>query len=183
MFPSNILGRRRLCPRAFCRLRSRHAEGREAPIGSGYKAVVRVPHGCDGAATTAIRIRIPGGIIGVKPMPKAGWTLETVNGKYDKPYGLRGALVNEGVTEVSWSGGKLPDAFYDEFVFTGTISDELKPGDTLYSRSCSNAKRASTAGLKCRRPTTLAATAAKVRAGARVEAAPEAVVSCARLAC
>src|SRR6476620_5711840 len=82
-------------------------ESREAPIGSGYKAVVRVPHGCDGSATTAIRIRIPAGVIGVKPMPKPGWTLSTVTGKYEKPYGLRGAPASEGVTEISWSGGKL----------------------------------------------------------------------------
>jgi len=32
---------------------------REAPVGAGYKAVMRVPHGCEGTATTAIRVRIP----------------------------------------------------------------------------------------------------------------------------
>ena len=41
-----------------------------ATPGTGYKAVLRVPHGCDGAATTGIRVQIPEGYIAVKPMPK-----------------------------------------------------------------------------------------------------------------
>jgi len=107
-------------------------ETQQAPVGASYKGVMRVPHGCEGSATTSIRIRIPEGVIAVKPMPKPGWTLDTVSGKYPRPYNLRGAKVSEGVTEVSWSGGKLPDAFYDEFVFTGAIAEELEAGKTIY---------------------------------------------------
>ena len=44
---------------------------------------------------------------------------------------LRGTKIAEAVTEVGWSGGKLPDPFYDEFVFIGAIGDDLKPGDTI----------------------------------------------------
>jgi uncharacterized protein YcnI len=105
---------------------------REAPIGSSYKAVLRVPHGCDGSATTAIRVRIPDGFVGVKPMPKPGWRIGIINGAYAKPFTLHHAKVTKGVMEVSWSGGKLPDAFYDEFVLVGTIADELQPGGKLY---------------------------------------------------
>ena len=94
-------------------------ETQEAKVGSTYKAVLRVPHGCDGKATKAIRVQIPEGVIAVKPMPKAGWKLETVKGKYEKSYELYGAQVGEGVKEVVWSGGDLPDEFYDEFVFRG----------------------------------------------------------------
>jgi uncharacterized protein YcnI len=108
-------------------------EQQQAAVGSAYKGVMRVPHGCEGgAATTAIRIRIPDGVIGVKPMPKPGWQLNIVNAKYSKPYTLRGAKMTEGVTEISWSGGKLPDAYYDEFVFTSALAEELEPGKTLY---------------------------------------------------
>jgi uncharacterized protein YcnI len=107
-------------------------ETQQAAVGGSYKGVMRVPHGCEGSATTAIRIRIPEGVVAVKPMPKPGWTLDTVSGKYPRPYSLRGANVSEGVTEVSWSGGKLPDAFYDEFVFTGSLADELESGKTIY---------------------------------------------------
>ena len=107
-------------------------ETQQAPVGASDKAVMRVPHGCDGTATTAIRIRLPEGVIGVKPMPKPGWQLNIVSGKYARPYTLRGAKMTEGVTELSWSGGKLPDAHYDEFVFTSVLAEELEAGKTLY---------------------------------------------------
>ena len=61
-------------------------ETREAPVGASYKAVLRVPHGCEGTATTSVRVRIPEGFIRAKPMPKPGWTLNTVIGKYPKTY-------------------------------------------------------------------------------------------------
>ena len=83
-------------------------------------------------APTTIRVRIPEGIIGVKPMPKPGWKLDTVSGKYPRAYSVNGVKASEGVTEVRWSGGTLPDAFYDEFVFIGSIADELEPGKTIY---------------------------------------------------
>ena len=108
-------------------------ESQEAPISSSYKAVFRVPHGCKGAATVAVRVRIPEGVIGVKPMPKAGWKLETVKGKYEKGYKYyHGTPISEGVKEVVWSGGNLPDDFYDEFVIRVFLTDELKPNTTLY---------------------------------------------------
>jgi uncharacterized protein YcnI len=108
-------------------------ETREAPVGAPYKAVLRVPHGCDGAATVALRVRVPEGMIAVKPMPKPGWKIETVNGKYPKTYNyFHGAKLSEGVVEVSFSGGNLPDAYYDEFVFTGFIAGDLDAGTTLY---------------------------------------------------
>ena len=107
-------------------------ERQEAPVGSSYKAVLRVSHGCGSSPTTAIRVRLPAGIIAVKPMPKPGWQLAVTTGKYHKPYTLRGAPVTEGVTEISWSGGKLLDAHYDEFVFVGTIAEELNGSVTVY---------------------------------------------------
>ena len=94
--------------------------------------MLRVPHGCEGTATTSVRVRIPDGVIRAKPMPKPGWTLTTVTGKYPKTYELFHAKLSEGVTEISWSGGKLPDAQYDEFVFQGNLADDLEPGKVLY---------------------------------------------------
>ena len=104
-------------------------ENREAKVGSTYKAVFRVPHGCDGKATKVVRVQIPEGVIAVKPMPKPGWKLETVKGKYEKSYDLYGAAVGDGVKEVMWSGGDLPDEFYDEFVFRAVLTDGLAVGD------------------------------------------------------
>lgn len=105
------------------------ATGETRP-GTYYKAVFQVPHGCDGAATQTIRIQIPEGVIGVKPMPKAGWTLNVTRGAYAKSYQSHGKAVTEGPKEVAWSGGSLPDDNYDEFVFTSFITD-FPPGQAI----------------------------------------------------
>jgi uncharacterized protein YcnI len=39
--------------------------------------------------------------------------------------------LTEGVREISWSGGNLPDAWYDEFVFRARLPDQGE-GTTLY---------------------------------------------------
>jgi uncharacterized protein YcnI len=106
-------------------------EQQQAKIGAGYKAVLRVPHGCAGSATVKLRVQIPEGYIGVKPMPKAGWKIDIVKGKYDKSYDLYGHSISEGVKEIDWSGN-LPDAYYDEFVMSGFLSDSLPAGEMLY---------------------------------------------------
>lgn len=108
-------------------------ETREAPVGAGYKAVFKTPHGCKGAPTTTLRVKIPEGVIAVKPMPKPGWTLKTVKGPYAKTYDFyHGAKLSEGVVEVIWSGGELPDEFYDEFVVSAFLAPDLPPGEKLY---------------------------------------------------
>lgn len=106
-------------------------ETAEAPVGSNYKAIVRVPHGCEGEATLKVRVQIPEGMIAVKPMPKAGWTLETVTGTYSQPYDYYGSEVTEGVTEIVWTG-ELLDAHYDEFVFRGMLTGGLEAGSIFY---------------------------------------------------
>lgn len=107
-------------------------ERAEAPVGGTYKAVLRVPHGCDGKATNTVRVRLPEGFFNAKPQPKAGWTLEKIKGPYAKSYDNHGAALREGLREVVWSGGNLGDDEYDEFVVRGTISGDLTPGETLY---------------------------------------------------
>ena len=103
-------------------------ETAEAKAGSTYKAVLRVPHGCDGSATVKITVKVPEGVIAVKPMSHAGWTIATVRGKYAKAYDYYGSKLDEGVTEVTWSGGNLPDAYYDEFVLRGMLAADLPAG-------------------------------------------------------
>ncbi|WP_262029588.1 DUF1775 domain-containing protein [Microvirga sp. Mcv34] len=104
--------------------------GQTAP-NSTYKAILRIPHGCDGKATLKVRVRIPEGIIAVKPMPKAGWKLETTKGSYVKAYQLYGEAVTEGLTDIVWTGS-LDDAYYDEFVFQARFTDAYQPGATVY---------------------------------------------------
>jgi uncharacterized protein YcnI len=107
-------------------------EGRQATIGTWYKAVFAVPHGCAGSTTTKLRVQIPDGVIDVKPMPKPGWSVEVVKGKYAVPYDFHGAKISEGAKEVVWSGGKLLDDNYDEFVVSTYLTANLKPDTMLY---------------------------------------------------
>jgi hypothetical protein len=104
----------------------------EAPRGTSYKAVLKVPHGCDGSPTTGLTIALPDGFIGAKPMPKPGWTIDLKRGPYSQSYAFyHGKTLAEGVTEIRWSGGSLPDDYYDEFVAQGFLAKELAPGATL----------------------------------------------------
>jgi periplasmic copper chaperone A len=87
------------------------------------KATLRVGHGCEGLPTQALRVQIPEGFAGTKPMPKAGWTLAIQRAKLAKPYENHGKQVTEDVTEVTWTANN-PDAYiteaqYDEFVLRG----------------------------------------------------------------
>ena len=106
-------------------------ETAEAPSNGFYKAVLRVPHGCDGAATTAVLIQIPEGFIDAKPMPKPGWQVTVTEGNYDKSYDYDGSTISKGVKEIAWSNGNLPDSFYDEFVFRVRVTD-IAPGTKVY---------------------------------------------------
>ena len=101
-------------------------------MGSYYKAVFAVPHGCAGSPTVKLRVQIPEGVIGIKPMPKPGWTVEMVKGKYATEYEFHGGKISEGVKEVVWSAGKLADDNFDEFVFSSYLTPGLKPDTTLY---------------------------------------------------
>ena len=96
----------------------------EARAGGYYKAVFRVPHGCDGAATTRISIRIPEGVIAVKPQPKPGWTETTRIGKYLQTYENHGKTLTAGVVEVTWEGGPLADDRFDEFAFHAKLPND-----------------------------------------------------------
>jgi uncharacterized protein YcnI len=108
-------------------------EQQQAPVGTPYKIVLRVPHGCGDSATIGLSVQIPEGVIAIKPMMKPGWQITTTRGHYSKAYSFfHGAKFTEGVKEVTWSGGKLPDAFYDEFVLSAFIAGELEPGQILY---------------------------------------------------
>lgn len=92
-------------------------ETSETLADSYHKTVFRLPHGCEGAATTGVRIRIPEGVTSVKPQPKSGWELAIRKERLAKPIvGPHGHPIAEVVSEVSWHGGPLPDEHYDEFV-------------------------------------------------------------------
>lgn len=105
-----------------------------AAAGAGYRATFLVGHGCDGSATTAIRVQLPEGFQGARPLPKAGWTLKVTRAALAKPYVSYGKTVTDDVVEISWTAnGKdnvLPDAWFDEFVLRGTTPKQ--PGQLWF---------------------------------------------------
>lgn len=96
-------------------------EQTKAEAGSYYKAVIRVPHGCEGQATEQVIVTLPTSFQGAKPMPKAGWQLSSQRGPVPA-YESHGKTVSEDVISLSWQGGSLPDDWYDEFVFRSKIA-------------------------------------------------------------
>ena len=95
------------------------------------RIAARVPHGCEGAATTGLRVQIPNGVSAVKPQPKPGWKLEVVTEPGAAATG--GHESSPQVREVLWRaepGHALSDAFYDEFVMRVRMPDAA--GETIW---------------------------------------------------
>jgi len=102
-----------------------------AAAGSYFFSAFTVPHGCDGSPTVALRVKVPEGLSAVKPKVKPGWTIAIKTRKLDKPIkGERGQIITEGVDEIDWQGGPLPDNEYDTFGLMMKLPDTA--GRTLY---------------------------------------------------
>lgn len=103
----------------------------KAPAGQTSVIGFTVGHGCEGSPTRSVAIRLPAGITSAKPRPKAGWRLSIKRGTLPQPIkDFEGNTVRTGVLEVAWSGGSLPDAWYDTFELR--LGMPNKPGRTLY---------------------------------------------------
>lgn len=94
----------------------------EAMAGTIYRGAIGITHGCKGSPTVSVDLTIPEGVIGVKPVAKPGWKIETHRGLYARQYPTPRGLLKEGVKEIVWSGGSLPDDFVDDFEFRGRIA-------------------------------------------------------------
>ncbi len=72
-----------------------------SPADGYYAGALRIGHGCDGAATTELRVEIPAAARDAKPQPKPGWTvtIERDGGR---------------VTALRWTGA-LPADQFDSF--------------------------------------------------------------------
>lgn len=107
---------------------------------TSYRATLRVGHGCDGSPVTALRVMIPPGFTGAKPMPKAGWILSTRLTRLAKPYSSHGKTVTEDVSEIQWTASSrdnwLKDAWYDEFVLRGGLPATAGPMWFKVTQTC-----------------------------------------------
>lgn len=84
--------------------------------GKYFETKFRVSHGCDGSDTVSVSVKLPKGIVSLKPQAKAGWTAEIKKSKLDKPVPAgHGKMADEQFDEIIWKGGPLPNDQYDEF--------------------------------------------------------------------
>lgn len=106
----------------------------EASSGAYARFAFRVPHGCDGAPTDEVAIRVPAGVASVKPEFVPGWDVSSEVGPYDEPVELHGEEITEGVQSVTWTaqpGQELPDDQFREFGLSVKLPDG-EAGDVLY---------------------------------------------------
>ena len=101
----------------------------EAPAGAYQRLSFQVGHGCAGAATTAIEVTLPEGVTTARPMPKPGWNLAIETRRIERPMVGAPGPVREAPASISWRGGPLADAHYEEFVMLIRTPDQ--PGETL----------------------------------------------------
>lgn len=78
-----------------------------------------VGHGCDGKATTAVRIEMPPGLGSARPQPKPGWQL-TIDHAPGRP---------DTVTAITWKG-RLPADQFDELLIQMKFPDD--PGRLFF---------------------------------------------------
>lgn len=115
-------------------------EQRSAPAGSSYKATLRIGHGCDGSATTLVRIFVPDSMRGAKPMPKAGWTLTAPRVPLAQAYELHGQRIADDVREITWRGGPLPNDWVEEFSFVATLPSTPGPVAIRVLQECESGR-------------------------------------------
>lgn len=94
--------------------------------GTRTEFVLRVPHGCDGSPTVAVRVAVPKELEGIEALPKPGWKLSVVTDDLHQASADANAGHSDGgeekVKELVWSNGRLEDAFRDTFVFRASVN-------------------------------------------------------------
>lgn len=96
-----------------------------------FRTALRVGHGCKSSPTVAVRIKLPDGVLSVRPQVKPGWTITITKRLLAEPIkGPHGATVTEVVDVIEWRGGPLSDAHFDEFGLTMKLP--VTPNKTLW---------------------------------------------------
>ncbi|MFJ6720726.1 MULTISPECIES: YcnI family protein [unclassified Streptomyces] len=93
----------------------------------GYAVInFKVPNERDNASTTQVEVNFPidQPLTSVMPQDIPGWTVNVEKSKLDKPLNVHGKQVNEAVTKVTWSGGKIEPGKFQQFpVSIGKLPD------------------------------------------------------------
>ena len=85
-----------------------------------------ISHGCEGSPTLEVVVELPESVMGAKPMPKPGWTVETEVRPLSVPFSLHGKEIKQDVRVIRWRE-MLIDAQYDEFVVMSKLWNKTGP--------------------------------------------------------
>ncbi|MFG2618652.1 YcnI family protein [Streptomyces sp. NPDC048507] len=84
----------------------------------GYAVInFKVPNERDNASTTQLEVNFPidQPLTSVMPQDVPGWTVNVEKTKLDKPLTVHGKQINEAVTKVTWTGGKIEPGKFQQF--------------------------------------------------------------------
>jgi uncharacterized protein YcnI len=103
----------------------------QAQANGHMRAAFRVPHGCGHQATIRVTVTLPEGTTTARPMPKAGWRIAITRQPLATPISDgHGGMITEGITQIVWEGGPLPNEHYDEFVIMFRTPN--RPDETIW---------------------------------------------------
>ncbi|MEV6671168.1 YcnI family protein [Streptomyces sp. NPDC051162] len=84
----------------------------------GYSTIaLKVPNEKDNASTVKLELTLDPEhpLASVMPQPVPGWDIKVEKSKLDKPVKTDDGMVNEAVTKVTWSGGKIDPGQFQQF--------------------------------------------------------------------
>ncbi len=90
---------------------------------------VRVPNERDDASTVKVDVQLPDGFASASVEPVAGWTFKITKAKLAKPVQTDDGEITEGVSRITWTGGRIPPGGFQDFPLSVVVPG--KAGDTL----------------------------------------------------
>ncbi|MET7902708.1 YcnI family protein [Streptomyces sp. NPDC005355] len=84
----------------------------------GYSTInFKVPNERDKASTVKLEVTVPTDhpLASVMPQPVPGWDVKVTKTKLAKPIEMDGEKINEAVSKVTWTGGKIEPGTFQQF--------------------------------------------------------------------
>ena len=100
------------------------------PAGSGPTLYVRVPNEEDKGNTVKVDMQVPPGFTDVPTGYMPGWKAQVLTRKLATPVKTDSGTVTEEVSEIIWTGGKIPPHQFLQFPILATVPDNAT-GQTL----------------------------------------------------
>ncbi|MBP8533989.1 DUF1775 domain-containing protein [Streptomyces sp. MK37H] len=94
----------------------------------GYSTInFKVPNERDDSSTVKLEVTLPADhpLAAVMPQPVPGWDVKVTKSKLPKPMEMHGEKINEAVTKVTWTGGKIEPGMFQQFPLSvGQLPDD-----------------------------------------------------------